>query len=158
MFTRPAAVLAAIGFAFTLGAQSVAADTQGPTALCTGDPELPGVQFRCQQVAVQLAAGADIEEVIARSAPTAMVIGQDSTGTWNLRVPPGEEPSVRDALAEDPAVESVSLWYRGYLSGADGVPDTEMPAERSPSTTMPGVLLLMAALLVCAGRRAATVR
>jgi len=154
MLTRAAAAVAAIGFVLTFGTQSIAADTQGPTALCTGDPELPGVQFHCQQVSVELVAGADIEDVIARTAPTATVIGLVRAHMWNLQVPPGEEPSVRDALAADPDVVYVSLWYVGYLSGADGLPDAAMTAYGIQLTTMLGFLMLWAAALVLARFRA----
>jgi hypothetical protein len=65
----------------TFGASFVVADTQGPTALCLGDLELPAVQFHCQRVSVELVADADINDVIARSAPIATVIGLTETAT-----------------------------------------------------------------------------
>jgi hypothetical protein len=154
MFTRALAALAGIGFVLTIGVPSVAGDTGGPTALCTGDPELPDVQFLCQQVSVRLAADAEIELVVARSAPSATIVGLESTGTWHLRVPPGQEATVRDALREDPAVDYVSLWYVGDLSGAGGLPDTAMTPSGLRLTAIVGFLMVAAVLAAASSRPA----
>jgi hypothetical protein len=156
MLRRALAALAGIELILTVGVSSVAGDTQGMTALCTGDPELPDVQFFCEQLSVRLLPDAEIEVVVARSAPSATIIGLESGGTWHLRVPPGDEATVRDALREDPAVQYVSLWYFGYLTGADGLPDAAMTPHGLPLTTIVGFLTLGAAILAAATFTAST--
>ena len=134
----------------TLAIAPAGADTQLPASLCSGDPELPGVNFICGAVSVRVVADADAEAVIARSAPSATLVRLDATGTWLLRVPSGEEVAVRDALRHDPAVEYVSLTYIGVPTGVDGLPDVAVTPHRLPPSTIIGFLTLMTALLVAA--------
>jgi hypothetical protein len=150
MRTRIAALLAAGSLSVTLAIAPAGADTQLPASLCSGDPELPGVNFICGAVSVRVVADADAEAVIARSAPSATFVRLDATGTWLLRVPSGEEVAVRDALRHDPAVEYVSLTYIGVPTGVDGLPDVALTPYRLPLSTIIGLVALIAALLVAA--------
>lgn len=140
---------------------------------CT-DPNVEG-EFVCGEVSVQLTAEANIEDVLARSAPGATIDhnvgemveeenpdqiepGDDRYRLWVLDVAHGEEVTTRDALLADDGVEHGGLTFYAELTDGDtgSVPDTAVPLAPAPIGSLAGTaaLLFVAVLtLIRIGRR-----
>ncbi len=97
--------------------------------------------FTCGTVFVMLADGADLDEVLARSAPHAEAGPQNADdGAWIVYVNEGDEVFTRDALAADADVEEAYLSEapEGYNVGDDSLRDAGGSGETVPDTAMAG--------------------
>lgn len=132
---------------------------------CT-DPSVEG-EFVCGEVSVQLTAEANIEDVLARSAPEATIShnvgemveeenpdqiepGDDRYRLWVLDVAHGEEVAIRDALRSDEGVEHAGLTFYGELTDGDtgSVPDTAVPLAPAPIGALAGTAALLCVALL----------
>jgi hypothetical protein len=163
----PLSVVAAIALLVIAAIPAVAQER------CT-DPNVEG-EFVCGEVSAQLTDEANIEDVLARSAPGATIDhnvgemvekenpdqiepGDDRYRLWVLNVAHGEEVTTRDALLADEGVEYAGLTFYGELTDGDtgSVPDTAVPPVRAPIGALAGtaaLLFVAVSTLIRIGRR-----
>ncbi len=140
--------VAAIAAAFALMISTSSVTRADTHAFCSDPAE--DRPFTCGTVSVVLADGADLDAVLARSAPNAEAGPQDaSNGSWLVYVDEGDEVATRDALRGDAEVEDASLLPapEGYEVGDEGVRDVSGGGDPLPDTAMIAAPSLMAPIV-----------
>lgn len=138
--------------------------------VCTS-PEAPG-DYYCQKLTLTLAPDSDINEVLDRLVPGAVVVenvgevieaqGEEPLDRelafrqWHILLAAGDDAvAARDVLLADAAVEDVALWMPGELTapsgngGGQALPDTaQMPAPSSLAASLGVVFVAIGAAAI----------